>query len=247
MDLEPALHAHQRREQADRAGAGDQQPPRLPGVEPPADALDVIPGLGDDARRLQQHAELAERRIDLDRVTRLDAKPLGAEAVQALDAALGVAAVAAHVPFAGGAGRAGHRIGPPHDADDVVAGGEAAAGRRLDHLAVGFMAEHQPLAAGRRLAVGAGDDFAVGAADAERQRAHQHRAIDSGGSGMSSSCAELGTPGRSVIARNCKPFDGQSLKSVADQMLRRPVRLTLGGRKSSRRPGGRRMAQAVPR
>ena len=125
IDLVVALLPHQRREQADRAGAGHQHPPRLPGVEAPADALDVIPGLGDDARRLQQHAELAERRIDLDGVARLDAKPLGAEAVQALDAALGVAAVAAHVPFADGAGRAGHRVGPPHDADDAVADGEA--------------------------------------------------------------------------------------------------------------------------
>ena len=127
IDLVVALLAHQRGEQADRAGAGHQQPPRLPGVESPADALDVIPGFGDDAGRLEQHGELAQRRIDLDGVARLDAKPLGAEAVQALDAALGVAAVAAHVPFADGAGRAGHRVGPPHDADDAVAGGEAAA------------------------------------------------------------------------------------------------------------------------
>ena len=39
------------------------------------------------------------------------------------------------------------------------------------------MAEHQPLAAGRRFAIGAGDDFAIGAADAERQRANQDRAM----------------------------------------------------------------------
>ena len=146
VDLVAALHAHHRGQQADRAGAGHQQPPRLPGVEAPADALDVVPRLGDDAGRLQQNAELAERRVDLDGEARLDAKALGAEAVQALDAAFGVAAVAAHVPFAGGAGGAGHRVGPPHDADDVVAGGEAAAGRRRDRPRRGFMAENQPFA-----------------------------------------------------------------------------------------------------
>ena len=42
-------------------------------------------------------------------------------AVALLDAALRVAAVAAHVPFADRAVRARHGIGPPHDADDQVA------------------------------------------------------------------------------------------------------------------------------
>ncbi len=79
-----ALLAHQRREQAERAAAGHQHPPRLPGVKTPADALDVIPGFGDNARRFEQHGKLAQLRIDLDGVARLDAKPLGAEAVQPL-------------------------------------------------------------------------------------------------------------------------------------------------------------------
>ena len=50
---------------------------------------------------------MPERRIDLDHELRLDAEALGAVAVALLDAALGVAAVAAHVPFAGGAGGQG--------------------------------------------------------------------------------------------------------------------------------------------
>ena len=62
MHVEAALHAHQRRQQPDRAGAGDQQRPRLPGARALADALDVIPRLGDDARRLEQHAERCRAR-----------------------------------------------------------------------------------------------------------------------------------------------------------------------------------------
>src|SRR5204862_7850048 len=62
----------------------------------------------------------------------------------------------------------------PHDADHGVARGEAAAGRRLEYRAAGFMARHQTGAARRRPAVVAGDDLAIGAADAERQRLRQH-------------------------------------------------------------------------
>ena len=39
------------------------------------------------------------------------------------------------------------------------------------------MAQHQTFGAGRRFAKGAGDDFPIGAADAERERADQHRAM----------------------------------------------------------------------
>ena len=90
---------------------------------------------------------MSKRRIDLDREFRLDAEALGAVAVPLLDAALGVAAVAAHVPFAGGAGRAGLRVGPAHDADDEVAGRDLAIRGRGFHRAQRLMAEHQaPLA-----------------------------------------------------------------------------------------------------
>src|SRR5262249_32763430 len=49
--------------------------------------------------------------------------------------------------------------------------------RRLDHLAQRFVAEHEPLLAGRRFAVGAGEDLAVGPAHAERPGPHQDRAL----------------------------------------------------------------------
>ena len=83
--------------------------------------------------------------IERDQEIRLDAELLGAVAVALLDAALGIAAVAAHVPFAGGAGRARHRIGPPHDADHQIAALEAAARRRFLDAAEQFMTDDQAL------------------------------------------------------------------------------------------------------
>src|SRR5262249_45898087 len=140
-----------------------------------ADPLGVIPSLGDDARRLDQHAEGPERGVELDGEFGLDAKLLGAVTVALLDAALDVAAVAAHVPLADRAGRARHRIGSAHDADDQVAGLEAAVRRRLLHAPERLVSEHETLLAGRRRAVLSGDDLAIGAADAERERARQDR------------------------------------------------------------------------
>ena len=177
VHLEPALRPHQRREKTDRAGAGDHQRVRLPGARAAADALGVIPRLRHHARRLGQHAGNAERRVDLDEKFRLDAKKLGAEAVALLDAALGVAAVAAHVPFAGGASGARHRIRPAYDADDDIASRHAAAGRRLLDPAEQFVADHQPRLARGRPAVMSGYDVAVRAADAKRQRPYQYGAV----------------------------------------------------------------------
>src|SRR5581483_7610101 len=60
--------------------------------------------------------------------------------VPALGAAFGIEAVAAHIPFADRAGRTGHRVGAANDADEVIASGESAMRRCLDHLAERFMA-----------------------------------------------------------------------------------------------------------
>jgi hypothetical protein len=73
------------------------------------------------AGRFDQHAEATERRRDLQRKVRLDAKPFRSETVALLDASLRVLAVAAHVPLADGAVRTGDRIRPPHDRDDEIA------------------------------------------------------------------------------------------------------------------------------
>ena len=74
-------------------------------VRPVADRFDVLPGLGHDGGRLEQHAEDPERRVHRDERTRLHPPALGHEAVICLDAALGVLAVPAHVPLAHGAAR----------------------------------------------------------------------------------------------------------------------------------------------
>ena len=108
---------------------------------------------------------------------RLDAELLAAIAVALFDATLGIFAVAAHVPFADSAGGTGHRIRPAHNADHQVAARNAAAIRRLFDTAERFMADDETLVTGRRPAVMAVDDLVVGAANAERQRAHQHGAI----------------------------------------------------------------------
>src|SRR5262249_5594759 len=101
----------------------------------------------------------------------------GAVAVPLLDAALGVAPVAAHVPLSGRARDARHGIGPAHDADDEIAGCEAATlGCRLDR-AQRFTAENEALLTGRRKARAAVEDSAAGPGHPERQGAHQNRAI----------------------------------------------------------------------
>ena len=138
----------------------------------------MVPGFRDHAGRLQQHRVEPERGIDLHGEFRLDAPALGAEAVQPLDAVLGVLPVAAHVPLAGRAGRAGDRIGMAHDADDVIA---ALADRNPSALRRTRPSDSWPRISRSwpcgRLAVLARDDLAIGAADAERDRLDQQRAV----------------------------------------------------------------------
>src|SRR5437868_12405175 len=132
MKLQPALARKERGEEPDGSRAGDEHTARLP-YRASADPLRMLPRFGDDARRLEQHAELAERGLDLHCECGVDAPPLGAESIQLLDAMLLVATVATHIPFAGGAVHAGHRIGLTDDADDQVALDEPTARRRVFH------------------------------------------------------------------------------------------------------------------
>src|SRR5262249_26396714 len=177
MHVEIALYSHEGRQKPDGTGAGDEQRLRLPGTRAMADALGVVPGLGEDAGGLQQYAENAQSRVDPDRKLRLEAEAFGAVAVPLLDPAFGVAAVATHVPLSSGASQARHRIGPAHDPDDEIAGRKPAPRRRRFHRAQRFMAEHKTLLTGRGRAITAIEDFAVGPAYAERQRAHQDAPI----------------------------------------------------------------------
>src|SRR5262249_7838400 len=175
--VEPALSSDHRGKQPDRPGTGDQQSLRRPDPRTATDPFGMIPGLGHDTCRLDQNAVKPERRIELDQKARLDPKKLPTVARPHLDAAFGVAAIAAHVPFAGGAGRAGNRIRTADDADDKVATLEAGIGRSVFHRAQRFVANDEPLAAWRRPAIQAGDNLAIGPANAERQAAHQYRAV----------------------------------------------------------------------
>ncbi len=172
VHVQAALPSQQGREQADRARAGDQRPARL---EPRAGAhpFDLFPGLGHHAGRLHQDARETEAGVDADGVVRLHGPQFGAVAVAALDAALLVAAVAAHVELAVRAGAAGLGVGAAHHARDQVAGAEPAAVRGVFHPAQRLVAEDQPVPALGRLSVLPAGDLPVGAAHAQREPADE--------------------------------------------------------------------------
>src|SRR5581483_6091451 len=107
----------------------------------------------------------------------LEAHTLRAIAVALLDAALGVKPVAAHVPLADRAARARLRIGPAHDADDVIAGLEPAIRGRFDHAGQRLVPEHETVIACRRPAILAAQDLGVGPAHAHREHLRQHGAL----------------------------------------------------------------------
>jgi hypothetical protein len=89
------------------------------------------------------------------------------------DSAFTEPVVAAHVPFSGGARRARHRIGAPHDPDDQIARLKARAFGRLQHLAETLVADDQLRLTGGRLPVRALGDLAVGAAHSNQETPHQ--------------------------------------------------------------------------
>ena len=162
-----ALNRQQGSEQPDGPGAGNEYPGGGPGG-PAADLLDVVPGLGHDGGRFEQHAEGAEGGIHRDQVVGVDAVALGGVAVPGLDAPLGVLAVGAHVPVTGRAGRAGNGVGQADDADDQVSWGESGTRCGLGHPAQRFVPDDEPVLARRCPPVLAVDDLQVGAADADR-------------------------------------------------------------------------------
>ena len=123
---------------------------------------------------------LPERGVDLHGEVGMDAVVLGAVAVVALDAALGVLAVVAEVPLAHRAVPARHRVGAPDDADHEVARRHRGAGGRLEHAAQRLVAEHETVAPGRRPPVSARDDLGVGAAHPHGQRLDEHGAVGGG-------------------------------------------------------------------
>src|SRR5262249_34467285 len=125
MHVKTPLHSHQGRQQADGTGASDKQYFRAPPPRALADALGVVPRLGQNAGGLQTDARARQRGVDFTRELRFDAEVSGPVAVALLDAPLSVTPVAAHVPFAGSASNARLGIGPTHDSDNEVPGREA--------------------------------------------------------------------------------------------------------------------------
>ena len=120
VHLEPVLLADQRRQQADRPGAGHEHRLAAARTRAGRPASTCSHALATTVVGSSSTPRMPSERRDLHRVLGLDAPALGHEAVDLLDAALGVLAVAAHVPLADGAVRARHGVRPPDDADDQV-------------------------------------------------------------------------------------------------------------------------------
>ena len=179
VDLEAPLHGQQGGQQADGSGAGHHHVPGVPGG-PSADLVDLVPRLSHHAGGLQQDTQRAEGGVDLHHELRGDAVALRAVPVVALDAALGVLAVAAEVPLPGPAIGARHRVGAAHDAHDQVARGHARACGGLEHPAQGLVAEHQAVAPGRCPAIGARHDLRIGAAHPDGEGLDEHRPVTLG-------------------------------------------------------------------
>src|SRR4051812_14486799 len=200
VHLVATLHAEQTCEQPDRPcsryehASTDEE--RAPG-----DPIDLFPRLREHGRRLQQNAELAERASDRNCEFGVQAPSLASVAIRADDAALTESVVAAHVPLPGGAGRARHRIGAPHDSDDQVARLKARVCWRVQHLAETLMADDQFRVPRRWLAVCTlGISRSVPQTPTSSPRTARPP-TSSPGSGTSSTVADPGRPGSTVIAR----------------------------------------------
>src|SRR6185437_9053663 len=176
VHLVAALDAEQACHQPDRPGAGDQRPAPLE-ERAPRDLVDLVPGLSQNRRWLQQNAEFAELREDGHGEIRLHAPVFASVPMQADDPALAEAVVPAHVPFPCGTCGARYRIRPADDADDEIAGREARSRWCLDHLAETLVADDQPFFTAWRGTVGAVRDLPVGPADTDRPPAHQQSTI----------------------------------------------------------------------
>ena len=176
MGVEAALGGEQGGQESDGSGPRDQYLSRHPGCSAP-DPLDVVPGLGDDSRRLQQDCEVAEGGVYLDDVFGVDPEAFGGEAVTSLYTPFGVLPVDAHVPVPGRARRAGNGIAAPYNTDHQVSDMEVGPGRCLKNPSKRLVAEDQAVVARRRRTVLAADDLQIGAADANRLSSYEYRAI----------------------------------------------------------------------
>jgi hypothetical protein len=118
-----------------------------------------------------------EFRVHLDHKFRLYAKVLASVAVKLLDAALGVATVATHVPLAYRTIWAGLGIGTAYDANNEVAWFHTTATRSAQNTSEGFVAKNETILPGRSPAVAAAHDLYICAAHAHSKRPDEHGTV----------------------------------------------------------------------
>ena len=112
MDLVSSQTRYTSRQKTDRAGSGHEHGIRFPEGALP-DREDLLQGLYDHRRRLEQHAEDSQGRLHLDCVLGFDAPALRHKSVDFFDPPFGVPAVAAHVGFTHRTIGAGNRVRTP--------------------------------------------------------------------------------------------------------------------------------------
>src|SRR5689334_176831 len=110
---------------------------------PVADVFDMLPRLRNHARRFDEHGEPSQLRRDADDILWIDAHALRAEAIELLDAMLGVASVATHVPLTDRTARTGDWIGVTDNRYDEVAHGKLCRARRSGDMCHGFVPQHE--------------------------------------------------------------------------------------------------------
>src|SRR4029453_11521086 len=152
VNIQAALLPEEGSEKTDRPRPGYQYIPGLP-EGALADRRDLLPGLGDDSGGLQENPEEPEKAVHLHRVLGFDPPALGHEAVDLLDAPLGVLAIAAHVPLTHRAVRARDGVWTADDPHHQIALPEPADRARVNHAAQGFVAQHKARLAARSPAV----------------------------------------------------------------------------------------------
>ena len=167
-------------------------------------------------------------------VLRLDPPALGHVAVDLLDPALGVLAVAAHVPLADGAVGAGDRVRAADDPHHQVALLQGARRARVEDAAERLVAQHQARRARGRPAVLALDDLDVGPADPDGDRLDEDRAL------VDLGLRDLFAAGGSRLHR----LDGDGFHSLAP-FLRRARRQPSGPVRSAILPNVRRPSSAM--
>src|SRR5439155_10524912 len=161
------------REDAHRSGAGHERALGLPEGHPPLRGDRVAPTLLADRERLEEDGDSGDLLGDGEEVLGPLGIALGAVAMEPADPALGVPPPEAHGLLAPRAVRAA--VGTSHARDDRRPSRERADPSR--DAPEGFVAEHEDLRAGRRLAVFAALDLGIGPAQTDADHVDERFAV----------------------------------------------------------------------